>query len=348
MASLANFPVELSQQIFEYACIDDGTTGRSLSLVSKSIHLTSRPYKFQSITICGADHATRFLLTLKQTPPQYRRVAYLRIANDSTMSPVGYPTPPKPLPPGIVHAASKAVEAIPGVKWYKKYKQLKENVHYNVRCMQTNRRRDESIFVALLQMLHLIAPTLRALHVDFESRWKIIPACLEIDFEPIRAFPVLSSLTLRYFALFHAEVDESMFLGAGKVLGGLKYLDLVGFRVQLEPGEMYGWVRRVAPGLRYLRLPMRMAGGLQSALSITLTGAEAETQSNPVPDLRLPPTLQKIYIQLHHHPSAHCAICPVEEFRELESRDERVVVLDPGFCDEGIEDVVRMRVGGGR
>jgi hypothetical protein len=80
--------------------------------------------------------------------------------------------------------------------------------------MQANRQRDESIFVAFLQILHLTAHTLRTLSVDFESRWKIIPARLDAGLSAmrIRLMPMLVSLTIGYYALFHSEVDESLFL----------------------------------------------------------------------------------------------------------------------------------------
>ncbi|KIM80549.1 hypothetical protein PILCRDRAFT_9377, partial [Piloderma croceum F 1598] len=347
-------------RIFHYACTDDGTTGRSLSLVSKYIHDTSEPYKLQSISISGADNAARFVLALRRTPPQHRRVTHLHISNDATVQPIlaphdsGQPSSP------IVRATTRAVEVIPGVRWYKKYKCLKENVDHNVRCMQTNRHRDESIFTAFLQILHFTAPTLRTLNVNFESRWKIIPAHVNagLDFVPIRSLPLLTSLTVRYYALFHSEVDESLFVdNQGEdgmaLLPQLRYLDLEGFRIRSHPFDLYEWIGRVAPGLMFLRLPMRMVNGLAAALGRGLSGGEqtAEYQvhgdsvkpransdrSNTHPIL-LPPSLRRVYIQLSPPPTACCVTFPleqeqgaylsaVEELRALERRDERVVVV---------------------
>ena len=45
------FPVEIWHLIFSLACIDDGSTGRSLSLVSTRFRDISAPYKYQSIAI---------------------------------------------------------------------------------------------------------------------------------------------------------------------------------------------------------------------------------------------------------------------------------------------------------
>jgi hypothetical protein len=100
---------------------------------------------------------------------------------------------------------------VPGVKWYKKYKRLKQGVDNN---MQTNRRRDDAIFIAFLQILHLTSATLQTLHMDFQ-RWKIFPAPLDVGISAwrIRSMPVLRELTVQYYALlFHAEMDVSLFL----------------------------------------------------------------------------------------------------------------------------------------
>ena len=44
-------PVELWQHIFSFACLDGGSTGRSLSLVSKHFRAMSAPFKYRSIAI---------------------------------------------------------------------------------------------------------------------------------------------------------------------------------------------------------------------------------------------------------------------------------------------------------
>jgi hypothetical protein len=44
-------PVEIWHHIFSFACTDDGTTGRSLSLVSTYFRAISAPFKYQSIAI---------------------------------------------------------------------------------------------------------------------------------------------------------------------------------------------------------------------------------------------------------------------------------------------------------
>jgi hypothetical protein len=74
-------PPELCEKIYSFACTDTGYTGRSLSLVSKYIHDTSKPVKLQSIAIHGYDQMLAFAALLDKTPPHLRRVRNLLIAS---------------------------------------------------------------------------------------------------------------------------------------------------------------------------------------------------------------------------------------------------------------------------
>ena len=51
-------------------------------------------------------------------------------------------------------------------------------------------------------------------------------------------------------------------------LPGLRYLDLAGLGIRLRPFDLYERILKFAPALTHLRLPMRMAGGLESALGL--------------------------------------------------------------------------------
>jgi hypothetical protein len=161
-----------------------------------------------------------------------------------------------------------------------------------------------------------------------------------------------------FYALFHSEVDESLFVdNQGEdgmaLLPQLRYLDLEGFRIRSHPFDLYEWIGRVAPGLMFLRLPMRMANGLAAALGRGLSGCErtAEDQThgdgvNPPANsdrsnthsILLPASIRRVYIQLSPPPSPCCVAFPfeqergvylsaVQELRALERRDERVVVV---------------------
>lgn len=76
-------PSEICGEIYSFACRDDGTTGRSLSLVSRFIHETSRPYKFQSVTIVGHKQLFAFADLIENTPSELRRVQCIFISAHS-------------------------------------------------------------------------------------------------------------------------------------------------------------------------------------------------------------------------------------------------------------------------
>lgn len=72
---------ELWLYIFSIACVDDGSMGRTLSLVSRDVNQLSSHAKYQSICIVGLRKATRFLCTLREIPDFRRRIRYLCISN---------------------------------------------------------------------------------------------------------------------------------------------------------------------------------------------------------------------------------------------------------------------------
>ncbi|KAI0661989.1 hypothetical protein C8Q70DRAFT_889637, partial [Cubamyces menziesii] len=64
-------PVELQLLIFSFACTDDGSAGRSLSLVSRAFYQLSYPYQWSSLAIRGYPQAVAFaklLYSLQPTP----------------------------------------------------------------------------------------------------------------------------------------------------------------------------------------------------------------------------------------------------------------------------------------
>lgn len=76
---METIPPEIWFQVFALACSDDGFTGRALSLASRSIHLLSRPFKYQSIGITGPHQLLKSLEVLSSLPPGVRKVKYLFI-----------------------------------------------------------------------------------------------------------------------------------------------------------------------------------------------------------------------------------------------------------------------------
>jgi hypothetical protein len=244
--------------------------------------------------------------------------------------------------------------------------------------MQINRRQDETIFVASLQILHLTSATLQTLYIDFQSMWQLIPAHLDewSSAWRIRSMPVLRELTMRYGTQFDDEMDESLFMdfgGEGRgemaLLPRLRYLDLAGLRIPLYPSHLYKQISKVAPALTHLRLPMRMARRLERALGLGAgvapdggaedggvalgipTHFQSPTITTPAqkPSLLPTATLQRVYIQPPPAPKLHWSnnnfsyerevyMSKMDELKAVESRDERVVVLDCTMEDLRMED----------
>jgi hypothetical protein len=80
---MEKLPPEICTNIFSYACLDTGYTGRSLSLVSKYIHDTSQSVKLQSISLRGYNQILAFASMVKQIQhPRLHRIQYLSISSD--------------------------------------------------------------------------------------------------------------------------------------------------------------------------------------------------------------------------------------------------------------------------
>ena len=72
--------VELWQLIFEYACLDDGSSGCSLSLVSRYFHEASKGSRYKSIFLTTPNQLRKVVLILTPLPKHLRRVRHLYIS----------------------------------------------------------------------------------------------------------------------------------------------------------------------------------------------------------------------------------------------------------------------------
>jgi len=84
LSSMERCPTEIWNHIFSETCIDNGITGRSLSLVSKHIHETSKSVKLQSLSVHGPKQIHGLAVLLADTLPKYRKVRYLFISTMNT------------------------------------------------------------------------------------------------------------------------------------------------------------------------------------------------------------------------------------------------------------------------
>jgi hypothetical protein len=78
-----NCPPELHSYIFELACTDDGSTSRSLALVSKYFRDVAKPFQYQSIALAGPAQIVNLLTHLEKTPPHRRRIRHLFLSDHS-------------------------------------------------------------------------------------------------------------------------------------------------------------------------------------------------------------------------------------------------------------------------
>ncbi|EPQ53764.1 hypothetical protein GLOTRDRAFT_139882 [Gloeophyllum trabeum ATCC 11539] len=79
LPAMNRLPVEVWRRIFSFACLDDGRTGRSLSLVSKYINEASACQRYQSVALAGESQTDRFIKQLMKHCSRERRVLYLFI-----------------------------------------------------------------------------------------------------------------------------------------------------------------------------------------------------------------------------------------------------------------------------
>jgi hypothetical protein len=89
---IQNFPPEILYHIFRYACVDQGTTARTLSLTSKYVSSVSSRFLFNTLYLASADHLQRALRRLSSLPAHLRPVCHLFIA-DSNGQTVGKSIP---------------------------------------------------------------------------------------------------------------------------------------------------------------------------------------------------------------------------------------------------------------
>ncbi|KIK00146.1 hypothetical protein K443DRAFT_617589 [Laccaria amethystina LaAM-08-1] len=74
-------PPELWIQILRFACTDDGSTGRAVSLVCRSLHDIGKSVMLNSIAVVHPKQVIRFAAVLASLPPAHRVVRHLFIAS---------------------------------------------------------------------------------------------------------------------------------------------------------------------------------------------------------------------------------------------------------------------------
>jgi hypothetical protein len=212
-------PPEICHKIFTEACLDDGSTARSLSLVSKYIHEASNPTRFQNIALRGYKQITAFADILGRTPPHLRRVCHLFISSRNLAS------------TEKVYMSGSSV--MMGAPW-------RENDLYGRNIFEQERlfQQEKSIFAAIDRILLLIAPTVETLALFFTYEWRSVLLSLSL--------PNLTELTIRGSYFIPETKDAPLVL-----LPSLRYLH-IGERRQLSAGLMQ-YISKAAPSLTHVR-----------------------------------------------------------------------------------------------
>ncbi|KAI0648159.1 hypothetical protein C8Q79DRAFT_557750 [Trametes meyenii] len=101
-------PPEIQILILSYACTDDGSTGRSLSLVSRSFRELSYPFQWNSLSIYGHDQATAFTKMLYSQLPMsfsHRPILHLFVSTRTSSEALDHVTIQTPSTwPGILRS----------------------------------------------------------------------------------------------------------------------------------------------------------------------------------------------------------------------------------------------------
>ncbi|EIN08130.1 hypothetical protein PUNSTDRAFT_52608 [Punctularia strigosozonata HHB-11173 SS5] len=159
-------PPEIAFRICEYACMDDGTTARSLSLVSTYLHDVSQPLQWRNVAVSGLKQA-RALLTVLDSSNHSRRkvIAHLLL--------------------------SDRVEEYAVVDWYRHRAPRDEEDALRLREWNHERAEWREVQNRILSYAASTLKTLTALfHDPYQSSWYIQDA---LNF----SYPVLEELTIR-------------------------------------------------------------------------------------------------------------------------------------------------------
>jgi hypothetical protein len=322
MTIMDRFPPEILSQIFSFACTDGGYTGRSLSIVSKYVHKTSKPYKYNSIRLYDVRSAAAFASFLEKSSPDIvHSILHLFVCNCG-QNPDDQDMPYLPKASGTTSLRSRVSSGvshlIPGRKRRQRRQMITESV--DDLC------RDGLTISAIIRVLKLVAPTLQTLTICFVSRSYTLPFLEHASPHPhFPRLPVLTELTVSYRAPLDSRFNYHFFCcpTSAASLPSLRRLDISAQAVDHHlPQTIFTHIAAIAPSLTHLCLSSRMTIDLRDAL------AEAG-------DGLLPSTLRRICILLDvchrctwgSKPS-HCYRCHI---LAMSSMDPRVVLLaDPG------------------
>ncbi|KAF7981944.1 hypothetical protein HWV62_30729 [Athelia sp. TMB] len=331
-------PPEIWTTISAYACTDAGSTGRSLSLVSKFIRDVSAPFKLQSMSIHGRQQAVAFQDLLLRTPPHLRRVRYLYLS--STLH--------CPSPMGVADSdseeASDSFEAVMALRQPRKrktwYAILKER--------QKEVQQQQQIVIALNRVLQTTAEWVEVLYLDDHDPFHVSDS-------PLIIFPRLEELASSSFPI-HDSPDDGNGPRALAVCPKLRRWHLMSLPIMQfrgREGDILSTIAAIAPSITHLffsdfqqeilfpsdlKFALDVIEPQQSSFRTVLTYTSGLNQPTSYIG-RLPKSIENVYVKPAPPPSpgrcGYSYMCYESLKGDLEalSRTDSRIVLLPSYVD---------------
>ncbi|KIM78998.1 hypothetical protein PILCRDRAFT_823866 [Piloderma croceum F 1598] len=317
-------PPELCTEIFSLACRDSGFTGRSLSLVSRYVHETSKEAKLQSISIHGYDEIIAFAALLERTPLHLRSVRFCFISSqdrcmDETQAAWN----------GMQQLSVPDTSAAARNAYSREHRRL---VDIWARSVDTDRKRDlarvEPKAIAFDSILKNIASTVEALEVDFDNRYDLKRHSLQT-----LTLPKITHLAIHGPSpLVPVGFTQQPILRPCPSLRRLHITIKASQKASVKPKCIFQHIPVLTPFLTHLRL-----SGFQDSEWIGasyLWAALGHPRKSWLEVDKLPETIETVLIQLQipfsgtRDPSYDRL---TRDCHELQNTDGRVCLLQP--CD---------------
>jgi hypothetical protein len=330
---LSKLPPELCEHIFSFACLDDGYSGRSLSLVSKYISATSKPVRLQSLVVRNLPQALALAAILEATALHHRRVHNLCVLCDYQQLYTAAISHANRMEHGDRTAASFVGRVTSILSPFRQRSErqysnetiwdsvLKKSIRYGNSFSPTI---EEMMRLALNRILNTIASSLQILTIFIQTPRG------DVTLRGSPALPSLRELAIIYRCEYYPKIPTKL-LDTFQPLTSLKRLNLVQFESGYGPLDLVGQIQRLAPSLTHVRLPNAVVGwnrwlDLNTNLNPTHAGHR--------PRLHLPLTIEKIFIQPPVPPSIPGPAqryyeVTLEECRVLAVNDSRIVLERP-------------------
>ncbi|KAI5888316.1 NAD(P)-binding protein [Schizophyllum commune H4-8] len=319
--NIRRIPAEIWTHIFSFACTDDGRTGRSLALVSKYIHNTSAPVRYQSISLVGYDEITAFLAFLEANPHVVRRVKDLYISSADLLDTKRNQSLMDWIQRGIVMVPPEIMGITVGAPGHPgmggtilDFGEAFSSI--NVAAARAQQYREDKS-KAMMKLLKLLAPSLERLSVHSEHG--------EVPFPLPYTFPRLVELDVHHAPIL-LPPPADLALPPETFYPALERLHISG--VAHLPHGFFGpkGIPKIAPRLTHLRLSLAQCNPFTM-------GADSELADAPE---RLPATVQCFIVEpppappapagMDHHPIYRTQL---EAWRKAAEHDSRFHVLEP-------------------